>query len=578
MFKCVLFIAAISLVALQKSVANSDLYQRQNMKAEISHIANIYKIAYAPSEWKNKVINWNIDSELQLALDKIDAKSDLSVKEYQYILRDFFRSTQDYHVGYSFHSTESARLHFSVKSAAGKYFISYIDREKLSELAFPFEVGDEILEFDGQPVRQVVTELAQQHGMGVPGTDMAIAELQLTSRAASRGMVVPRGSVELKIRVAHTGLVRDIQLMWSYTPESIFYPSVTASQKFLPMKSKTQSVVSKIKSTSLELTGWKQMFNEDSEDSEDRKKPLNPFLIGGKQSFVPKLGTLIWKADESIHYHAYIYKNGLGQLIGYIRIPHYGGGNTEFQQFKQIIAKFEEVTDAMVIDQINNPGGSLFYIYALNSVLSDKVTYTPKGQIQIYPAVVSETQLLLRQLEKVDNEDQARKLLGEEWGGYPVTYQTAIYLREFSQFLISEWNKGKTLSDPIHQWGVDKVNPDKDVNFTKPIVVLTNELDFSGGDFFPAILQDNKRATVLGTRTAGAGGFVLGTSVTSAFGLDFFTFTGSLAHRINGDPIENLGVTPDIHYELTENDFQNNFIEYGTAINSAIQKLIEGSK
>ena len=101
--------------------------------------------------------------------------------------------------------------------------------------------------------------------------------------------------------------------------------------------------------------------------------------------------------------------------------------------------------------------------------------------------------------------------------------------------------------------------------------MLVNSLDFSCGDFFPAILQDNKRATILGTKTAGAGGYVLETSFLNLQGIAHFSYTGSIAFRLDGQPIENYGVTPDIVYNMTTYDLQNNYGQYTRTIQEALK-------
>jgi hypothetical protein len=50
--------------------------------------------------------------------------------------------------------------------------------------------------------------------------------------------------------------------------------------------------------------------------------------------------------------------------------------------------------------------------------------------------------------------------------------------------------------------GVAEILPAKNP-YTKKIVVLINELDFSAAEFLAAILQDNKRATLFGESTGG---------------------------------------------------------------------------
>jgi hypothetical protein len=247
------------------------------------------------------------------------------------------------------------------------------------------------------------------------------------------------------------------------------------------------------------------------------------------------------------------------------------GGKEGFKQFKEIAKRFEQTTDGMIIDEINNPGGSVFYVLALMSVLSKDPIKVPDHHITLWPAMIQEINELKTKLEAVKDDAGAKTAFGEEsLDGFPVNYQFAQSALDFSRRVQASWAAGKKFTDPLHLWGADKVNPDPDVNYSKPILVLVNELDFSGGDFFPAILQDNARAKIFGQRTSGAGGYILQVEFPSALGLQAFSFTGSIAKRMNDKPIENLGVTPDLVYEHTVNDYQNGFADYKNAINKAI--------
>ncbi|MEI8347518.1 MAG: protease-like activity factor CPAF, partial [Pseudomonadota bacterium] len=233
----------------------------------------------------------------------------------------------------------------------------------------------------------------------------------------------------------------------------------------------------------------------------------NPHKIGARQSFVPSLGLKIWESTSGKFYHSYMYMTEDRKLIGYIRIPSHAG-ELEAAEFEEIIGRFQKTTDALIIDEINNPGGSVFHLYALVSMLTDTALSTPRHQMTITPKDVTEAYANLDELSKASTDEEAQQLLGMKTsGGYPVDMKMVSFLKDNYRFILEEWNAGHTLTKPYFIWGVDKINPHPRVNYTKPILVLTNELDFSGGDFFPAILQDNKRVKILGTRTDGAGGY-----------------------------------------------------------------------
>jgi len=260
-----------------------------------------------------------------------------------------------------------------------------------------------------------------------------------------------------------------------------------------------------------------------------------------------------------------------------IRSPSYTPDDYEkaASDFAEILTKFEEVTDGLVIDQINNPGGSVFYLYALASMLAKDPLQAPKHRMKITPADQAEAASNLKELETVKTDDDAKKVMGKSWNGFPVNLQVAQFVKDYSRFIMKEYKAGRSLTKPYFLDGADKINPSQEARYSKPVLVIVNELCFSGGDFFPTILQDNKRATIMGVRTAGAGGYVRDQKFPNILGIDSYRVTASIAERVDLNPIENLGVKPDVPYQLTVEDLTSGFKGYAKAIRDQIDLMLQ---
>lgn len=518
---------------------------------------SVYKAGYAPAVWKKRYAGYDLETSFQEALNRIQENPSLTQYEAWNVFEKFIYDMKDYHVSISFLSTEQASLPFLIKEAGGRYFLGYIDRTKLSPAAFPFNVGDEVLFFDGKPTSELVAELMADKVSNVERTDRSMATMLLTRRLASRGYQVPQGPVSVGIRTKGAKNVSYTQLIWDYTPERV-------SPREFPSR--------------LQTTIGKSMLEPMMDvDPIIELEANNPYALGARKTFTPDLGTKIWESEDTNTFYAYIYQTEDRRLVGYLRLPSYVVSNAakSVADFASIVKRFEAVTDAMVIDQVNNPGGSVFYLYALASMLTDQPLRTPLHRMTVDQSSVVEMLALEKSLEGVKNDDDARKALGrDEIGGIPVTYQIAQFQLNFARFIINEWKAGRKLSTPYWIGGVNYINPSP-TRYTKPILLLVNELDFSGGDFFPAILQDNKRVTVMGSRTAGAGGYVISVNVPNNVGVETFRLTGSIAERVNGNPIENLGVEPDVPYEMTAEDLIGNYGGYVSAVKKEVGHLID---
>jgi hypothetical protein len=558
--------AAISFGAFAADQSATSARARSEMIGNLEFMRNAFHTQYAPAEWKKNFAQWDLDDQINQAEETLKNATTVSTRDYRNLLMRLFLSARDYHTSISFVSTEAATLPFAVKGADGRYFIVYIDRTKLSEDVFPFQVGDELVRLGDQSAADAVKEILSNTIINSVQTDQERAEQYLTSRSGARGMKVPRGPVTVGVKPKGSDTVYTRQIIWEYTPEKI--PSDSIALKLSSVRQSQEE---------LPLLN-RQMIAGDFQPAPGASLVDNPYALGARKTFTPALGKKIWQSDDKDPFYAYIFQNTDKKLIGYIRIPSYVASMyttdsfAAVDHFKKLVTLFESTTDALVIDQVNNPGGSVSYLYALVSMLSDQAVKTPKHRMMITPADVRDALKGLEKIAPIKNDEDAQKLLKEQLDGYPASYETAQFFRNYYEFIISEYRAGHTFTAPYWLEGVDQINPAQD-HYTKPILLLINGLDFSGGDFFPATLQDNKRVKIFGTRTAGAGGYVLDFTYPNSFGVDTFRLTGSIAERVDLNPIENLGVKPDVEYSIGVDDLQNGYRGYVKAIQQTVSEM-----
>lgn len=556
------------------SFSNKQPLRHQQMMKDLEFMTNIFHFTYGPAEWKAEHFGWNLSEEISKAKHSVMGNHSLTQKEFHQIVRNFCMTTKDYHVVPQFYSTELSTLPFNIQSAEGKYFITFVDQKAYFNLEeFPLELGDQVLLIDGKPVEQVVEEFRQKEiGSNNRETDQALAELYLTTRLGCSGHEVPKGDVKITYCKSFTDEPMVFSVSWDYHPEILSIAGVPDRTKSL-----TRAVQIPLEKYSYRKQFMTPHYNLIRSVRADNNEPSD--LLGAKKSMIPPLGVVLWETPEKSPFHAYLFCLEDWSVAGYIRIPsYYVDGDSAAAEFAEIIELFQEVSDVLVVDQLNNGGGLVLYLYALAAMLTDYDLDVPMHRVMMTQEDVYKAAESSHILESIKNDRSARKIIGETLEGVVVDYNLAKGLLAADRFIINQWNSGKLFTDYHYLYGIEKITPHPEVNYTKPILILTNSLDFSAADFFPAIMQDNHRAKVMGSRTSGAGGYVERVAFPNLNGIEEIALTASFAMRKNGLPLENFGTTPDIPYVVSQNDLQNNYVDYKKKIINELSLLLPTSK
>ncbi len=103
----------------------------------------------------------------------------------------------------------------------------------------------------------------------------------------------------------------------------------------------------------------------------------------------------------------------------------------------------------------------------------------------------------------------------------------------------------------------------------RKIVILTNENSASASEFFAGAMQGNKLATVIGETTYGKGSMqeMLGLKNPVGFDLGDIKLTVAEFTKPNGDPINFVGITPDIKVRNTYKDYDESVLTPMTSSN-----------
>jgi len=115
-------------------------------------------------------------------------------------------------------------------------------------------------------------------------------------------------------------------------------------------------------------------------------------------------------------------------------------------------------------------------------------------------------------------------------------------------------NKGKIVSTVERQGEAEKEEANGHALTNKPLVVLVDKGSASASEILSGALQDNKRATLVGTQTFGKG---LVQSVRPLEDGSGLAVTIAHYYTPNGTDINHKGINPDVKVELTKEQIQN---------------------
>jgi Peptidase family S41 len=254
-----------------------------------------------------------------------------------------------------------------------------------------------------------------------------------------------------------------------------------------------------------------------------------------------------------------------GKTILLIRQPGYGGDAFgELPYYRALMDQYDAFVDGLVVDQTHNPGGSIVYCVDFARLFLGapgqnfvQANNTDRSWINDYHDIARSIDPALSTQQSLDYEVRASRI-------------EAAY------------DAGKPLSEPLPLYLGNQLPPDASYVWTKPSLVLIDELAGSCGDVFPMLIKANAAAPLFGRRTMGLGGNVeeFGPLSNSRAGLrltrGLYTTHQDDETYAAGDFIENNGVHPDIEHTLTADDFRSGFVAYMKHFSDELVAQIDG--
>lgn len=523
--------------------------------ADFRNLTDLYSRRYAAIEWKQSALNFNLLDLSPWVSRVAEAKDDL---EFYDLMVEYVSDLWDAHDQYYLPSDFEAHLGFSVDVYDGKLLIDGIDRNLLNADSYPFQVGDRIVSIDHQPAEDLVKQFTKYVAGGNPRTVERLAAGFLTNRYQT---AYPRaheiGDRALVFVERQNGAIEYYTISWhkSGTPLTVLGPSQSPQVKR-----------SGASARSAESPKYRQMLEQ-----------IRNFALPGKinvlgfdalkpvfqmpSGFEQRLGT---KSYDSFFTGRYLAADGT--RVGYLRIPDFM--YPYMPDLDREIGFFEAATDVLVVDVMRNPGGDVCSAEEVISRLAPRSFQGAAAEMRVsWSDIVSVNESLA---------DAAA------YGDDAAVAQLQLYQREFQSAFLN--NQGRTKALPLCAANTDRMAVE--TAYTKPVLVLTDEMSASSADIFAAMVQDNRVAPLFGYRTMGAGGSPQDVLV-GVYSEGETSVTRSLVVRLHPvvtpdypttSYVENVGVRPDVPMDyMTKDDLLNGGASFVKAFTDAAVKLTKGN-
>ncbi|MBI4862763.1 MAG: PDZ domain-containing protein [Candidatus Riflebacteria bacterium] len=495
--------------------------------ADFDQLAAILDASYGMVEYKKQVLG--VDLAQLTAEYRAKVAAVARDDEFYTLLSAYVAALKDGHLGHYRPSVMSSRLGFDVMRAEGKLVVRRVEDGFKDKL--PFKPGDELVAMDGKPVATILREMLPTCSNGREDSALGFMAQLLTDRSGWFG-AVPTGLCQVQVRPFGGGEAQTLTVPW------------VVQGKPLPGLSF--------------FTAGKSRGRQPLYPLDPGKKRSLLFLNPVAALLAKRIGP-VWapekaRALKSSIFTASTFDSEKGRL-GYIRVPTFTPDQevaVAVDEMRSLLKKMKD-TKGLILDLNNNPGGYLTYCMELAAMFMSRPLDLPTIAERASRATLTQCRSMA-----LEFEDETEKAIMET---------RALEIEKAME-------AGDRLTGFGYMWGQTSQPPDPKVVYTQPVVVLINDQCYSCGDIFPALMQDARRATLFGTTTAGAGGSVNNYGPLSYSGSSV-SVTETIMKRTCGTFIENVGVSPDVPYEVTQSDVATDFAPYRQAYIKTLLELIK---
>ncbi|MDX1982753.1 MAG: S41 family peptidase [Bryobacteraceae bacterium] len=532
-------------------------------------LTSVYAKRYAPANWKKALLQVDLFDAARWMERVRRSKDDL---EYFEIASEYVAQLDDLHSSFRMQTSFFADTGIVVDIYDGKVLIEAVNRLALPAAQFPFETGDELVSVDGKPVDILMDEFVRLRRRGNPSTTRRSAADLLTFRPQS---ALPRAAelgenAVLVIRRAATGEQETHTVPWRKQGVPTRNIGPVPDVKWAAVASRgveTDYMAPWRELTNFTVSPEDHLLRGEIYSSETGQLEPRRYLLGwGARAPVWTMpqGFQLRKGRAALDFHHSGVYQAEGVRIGYIRFPNFAPQSYTgaLAELAEEVAFFKQNTDALVVDVMRNTGGGCYML--------DAAAYLIPRPFSFFGEEIRVT------ADRINAVETSRRLAVAQRAPEWIIRYYEIVLEEMQRAYRE--NRGLTQSLPACTGLTQGLLPpgfennpavDRDGNiaaYDKPLIVLVDEFSTSAGDIFPAMLQDNARGPLVGTRTNGAGG---STSlwVAGYFSESLTSNTNTLVLRrepvtAQGYPqthyIENVGAHADIqlNYMTRENLMQ----------------------
>jgi len=550
--------------------------------SDFQALAGLYAKRYGPYEWKRDALGVDLFNIAPWLAQVQATKNDLDFYE---VMQQYVASLNDAHDVYQLPSTFQASLNFTVDIYDGKLLVDSINRSRLPAAEFGFVNGYELVSIDGQDSQKQLDGLLRYEIAANPRSTRRLAAELLTFRPQvlmPHAADVPEISVVLFRRP--DGNMESYRIPWAksgllltnvghYTTPGLSLLTSVSGRRRVPKMDPPD-----VPPVPDETPDYLQVLNR-LQNCRLPDKAVNGFGAQAPVFAASLPSNFVLRQGKSFldPFYSGVFSAG-GHTIGFIRIPSYAPANTTaaLTAFQNEIAFFQANTEGLVVDEMRNPGGSVGYLNVI-------VSYLMPSKWRSIPFELRATSEWVVAISS--------SLVSATAQGAPQTYIDLLQMIKDEIVAANGAMRGRTKPIPLDDVTIDR-DPATDakgnmIAYTKPLIVLVDEMSASGGDAFAATIQDNARGPLLGWRTMGAGG-TLEYWEAGTYSLGVTSVTESLMNRKTAivtaeypaaPYVENIGVRPEIVVDyMTADNLNQKGKPFVDAFVAAIVAQIQANK